>query len=140
MARILIVEDNEALGKLCRAELEDDAHTVEVTDNGDEALLRLQGGGIDLVVLDLCIEGTSGLRVMRKALRWNPELPIIIYSAHPEFQRDFTTWSAAAFVVKSSDLRPLKAEVGRVLAMREEARQRSLEDAVSHKVTPMHQS
>jgi DNA-binding NtrC family response regulator len=140
MAKILIVEDSEALGKLCRAELEDDGYLVELTDNGDEALVRLQAGGIDLVVLDLLIEGASGLRVMRKALRWNPELPIIIYSAHPEFQRHFATWSAAAFVVKSSDLDPLKAEVRRVLATREDVRQRSLEDAISHGVTPMRQS
>lgn len=119
MARILLVEDDEAQRKLCQAELEDDGHTVEVTGSGDEALDRIGKGGIDVLVLDLCIEGTSGLLVLRRGLQQDPNLPIIIYTAYPEFQRDFSTWSAAAFLIKSSDVRPLKAEVARVLKARE---------------------
>jgi DNA-binding NtrC family response regulator len=115
MARILVVEDEEALRRLCRAELAEDGHSAEAIADGDEALERIKGGGLDLVVLELGIQGASGFRVLREGLQHDPHLPIIIHTAHPDFQRDFSTWSAAAFVVKSSDLSQLRAEVQRVL-------------------------
>jgi DNA-binding NtrC family response regulator len=123
MARILLVDDDEALQKLCKEELEDEGHSVELTADGDDALERIGRGGLDLVILDLCIDGMSGLRVLREGINRSPDLPILIHTAHPEFQRHFSTWSAAAFVVKSSDLGPLMKEVHRLAGAGEMVKQ-----------------
>jgi CheY-like chemotaxis protein len=124
MARILVVEDNEALRTLCREELAEDGHSVDSVVSGDDALARLDQG-FDLMILELGVDEMGGIRVLREGLRRAPAMPIVIHTAYPEFQRDFSTWSAAAFIVKSSDLSRVRAEVQRILqsqvALREAA-------------------
>ena len=48
-----------------------------------------------------------------------PHLPVIINSGFDSYKGSFRTWLAAAFVLKSSDLTELKAQIHRVLACQE---------------------
>ncbi len=85
-ARILIVEDEEALSLLLRYNLEAEGYEVETVARGDEAEVRLREHVPDLVVLDWMLPGLSGIELCRR-LRARLEtkaLPIIMLTARGE--------------------------------------------------------
>jgi len=85
-ARIVIVEDEEALGLMLRYNLEAEGFSVEVISSGDEADLRLRESVPDLLLLDWMLPGLSGIELCRR-LRTRAEaqrLPIIMLTARGE--------------------------------------------------------
>ena len=70
--RIMVVEDEEALGTLLSYNLEAEGYDVEVIARGDEADIRLQERVPDLLVLDWMLPGVSGLELCRR-LRMRPQ-------------------------------------------------------------------
>jgi two-component system, OmpR family, phosphate regulon response regulator PhoB len=85
-ARILVVEDEEALTTLLRYNLDAEGYDVETVGRGDEADTRLKERLPDLVVLDWMVPGLSGIELCRR-LRARPEtksLPIIMLTARGE--------------------------------------------------------
>ena len=62
-ARILIVEDEEALTLLLRYNLEAEGYEVENVARGDEADARLRENVPDLVILDWMLPGLSGIEL-----------------------------------------------------------------------------
>ena len=85
-ARILIVEDEEALTLLLRYNLEAEGYAVDASGRGDEAELRLKETPPDLAVIDWMLPGLSGIELVRR-LRAKSEtrrLPIIMLTARGE--------------------------------------------------------
>ena len=119
MARVLIVEDEEALGLLLRYNLEAEGYDVEVVTRGDEADVRLKESPPDLLVLDWMLPGLSGIELCRR-LRARPEterLPIIMLTARGEESeriRGLTT-GADDYVVKPFSTPELMARVRAML-------------------------
>lgn len=78
--RALLAEDNEALSGKLQKLLADPGVEVLTARDGVEAMRMLAAGGIDLLILDLRLQGVSGADILRK-LRTLPEwkaLPIIV--------------------------------------------------------------
>ena len=85
-ARILVVEDEEALTTLLRYNLDAEGYEVETVGRGDDADTRLKERVPDLIVLDWMLPGLSGIELCRR-LRARPEtkqLPIIMLTARGE--------------------------------------------------------
>lgn len=85
-ARVLIVEDEEALALLLTYNLEAEGFTVETVARGDEAEIRLRESVPDLLVLDWMLPGLSGIELCRR-LRARAEtvsLPVIMLTARGE--------------------------------------------------------
>jgi CheY-like chemotaxis protein len=66
MARILIVEDDQALNSAYQTILEASKHTVETAYNGKEALQKLKSYKPELILLDLLMPVMTGLQFLRK--------------------------------------------------------------------------
>src|SRR5258705_125397 len=82
-ARIMVVEDEEALTTLLRYNLDAEGYDVETVGRGDDADTRLKERVPDLIVLDWMLPGLYGIELCRR-LRARPEtrqLPIIMLSA-----------------------------------------------------------
>ena len=71
-ARIMVVEDEEALTTLLRYNLDAEGYDVETVARGDDADTRLKERVPDLVVLDWMLPGLSGIELCRR-LRARPE-------------------------------------------------------------------
>src|SRR5438034_9159632 len=85
-ARILVVEDEEALTTLLRYNLDAEGYEVETVGRGDDADTRLKERVPDLIVLDWMLPGMSGIELCRR-LRARPDterLPIIMLTARGE--------------------------------------------------------
>jgi DNA-binding NtrC family response regulator len=81
-ARILIVEDKDALRTMLRHALESEGHdVVEVRDQG-EATRALQEQQLSLVLTDLRLPEGDGFGVLRCAKESGIELPVIVMTAY----------------------------------------------------------
>src|ERR1700722_15725782 len=118
-ARILIVEDEEALTLLLRYNLETQGFEVETIARGDEADTRLKESTPDLVILDWMLPGLSGIELCRR-LRARPEtrqLPIIMLTARGEESERVRGLSTGAddYIVKPFSVPELLARVTALL-------------------------
>jgi DNA-binding response OmpR family regulator len=118
MYTILVVDDEDSIRALYRTELEEDGYQVVCASDGASALRALNEGTVHLVVLDIKLRGESGLQVLQEITRSHRQLPVILSTAYGSFKDDFSSWLADAYVVKSSNMQELKAEVSRVLDRR----------------------
>lgn len=83
MARILVADDEANIRDVVQYALERDGYVVETAGNGQQALERVEAGGIDLVVLDVLMPELDGLNLCRQ-LRERGDVPIIFLSSRTE--------------------------------------------------------
>ena len=77
---ILIVDDEPAIVRLVRAELQSSGFGVLTASRGEEALALLDVESPDLIVLDLMMPGMDGFETMRR-IRAQSQVPIIVLTA-----------------------------------------------------------
>ena len=84
-ARILVVEDNHVNQKVVTAVLRKRGFSIELANDGQEALSKLEKSApFDLVLMDVqmpVLDGLEATRLIRKEARWS-HLPIIAMTAH----------------------------------------------------------
>src|SRR5580704_686707 len=76
--RILLAEDDEALGRFVRQGLEAENHTVEIFADGEQAKNAATESEFDLVVLDLNLPKLDGVSVLRHLRMKKPSLPVLV--------------------------------------------------------------
>lgn len=82
-ARILLVDDEEAILKLLRFPLEREGYQVVTARDGEEALEIFAREEFDLVVLDIMLPGLDGMEVCRR-IRAQSIVPIIMLTARAD--------------------------------------------------------
>jgi signal transduction histidine kinase/ActR/RegA family two-component response regulator len=83
--RILLVEDNEAVGNLAETLLSELGHAVVRARSGPEALrLTDEGALFDIVFSDVMMPGMTGLELADKLQQRRPQLPIILTTGYSE--------------------------------------------------------
>jgi two-component system OmpR family response regulator len=80
---VLIADDEAHIRDVVQYALEREGYRVVTAADGAEALARVRGGGIDLVVLDVLMPELDGLAVCRR-LREEHAIPIIFLSSRAE--------------------------------------------------------
>jgi CheY-like chemotaxis protein len=83
--RILLVDDQREVSRMLRSSLELSGKDYVVVDvpSGEEALLELGRGPVDLLVTDLRLPGISGLVLLEKVHQLNPYARAIMITGHP---------------------------------------------------------
>jgi CheY-like chemotaxis protein len=120
MKTILIADDDTNLALLYEQELTDAGYQVKVVRDARAAIAQVQSDPPDLLVLDVRMPGMDGIEALNKILGINNELPVILNTAYSNHKDNYLTWSADAYVVKSSDITELKQAIQDVLAKRNE--------------------
>jgi CheY-like chemotaxis protein len=84
-ARILLVDDQRQVSRMLRSSLEFSGREYIVVDvpSGEEALVELARGPVNLLVADLKLPGISGLELIEKARELNPHIRTIVITGHP---------------------------------------------------------
>jgi DNA-binding response OmpR family regulator len=80
--RILLVDDQRDVTRMLRASLETLGHHFTVVDvpSGEEALLEIKRGGVDLLITDVRLPGISGLEVIKRLRKTNSQAQVIVMS------------------------------------------------------------
>jgi DNA-binding response OmpR family regulator len=79
-ATILVVEDDPALRTLTARTLQQNGFATRLAGAAPEMWQALEDGGVDLILLDIMLPGTSGIDLCRQ-LRQKSAIPIIFVSA-----------------------------------------------------------
>jgi two-component system cell cycle response regulator CpdR len=85
MARILLADDDKPTRDLVKRALEGDGHTVEIAQDGTEALDALSGGAaVDVLVTDVNMPGLDGISLAKRAEALVPGLRVLMMSGFAE--------------------------------------------------------
>jgi two-component system, OmpR family, response regulator QseB len=115
--RLLLVEDDKALGEGLRLGLRQEGYTVDWLQDGASALHALLSEDFDLLVLDLGLPRMGGLQVLRELRRSGSALPVLILTARDATEDRIAGLDAGAddYLVKPFDLDELKARLRALL-------------------------
>ncbi len=121
MVRVFVVDDSAFVRRAVSRVLQShpEYRVVGEAANGVEALERIPRLEPDVVTLDVAMPGMDGLQVLRALLRWNPQLRVLMLSAHTREGAGATVEALSAgavdFIDKASynvmDLETLRREV-----------------------------
>ena len=73
-ARILLVEDEPTIARVCARVLAGEGIGVDIAEEGGEALEMMKGSTYDLVLTDIKMPGMSGIEFYERLERESPEL------------------------------------------------------------------
>ena len=85
IARLMLVDDDEAVRNVIATILRRAGHQVTVLANAQEALEAAAGvtGGLELLITDVVMPGMSGVELSREQLRRLPTLKVLLFSGYP---------------------------------------------------------
>lgn len=111
-AKILIVDDDEAITGLLREVLEAEGFATHECLSGKGALDALSGDDFDLVLLDIMMPGMSGFETCQR-IRENSDVPVVFLTAKNEESDLVLGFSLGAddYIVKPFKPRELVARV-----------------------------
>lgn len=103
--KILVVDDDRDLAHLLCQSLRDRGYAVVAAENADEALAAVVAAPPDLAILDIRMQGKSGLQ-LAQLFRQQFQVPFVFLTAVDDEQtvRDATATGALAYLVKRHDV------------------------------------
>jgi len=115
-ARILIIEDDEAILAFLKRGLTYDGYEVETAEDGQTGLAIARGNMPDLVILDIMLPGIDGIEVCRR-LRAAGKVPILMLTAKDSVSDRVVGLDAGAddYLVKPFNLDELLARIRALL-------------------------
>ncbi len=126
-AVIHVVDDDapfrKAMGRLLKAS----GYQVALYDSGERLLERPPGAEPGCILLDLRMDGLSGLEVQRRLAQSGHTLPIVFLTGQGDIPASVQAIKAGAedFLSKPVGKRPLLDAVARALARQEQAREQN---------------
>jgi two-component system nitrogen regulation response regulator NtrX len=96
---ILIIDDEIDICKLISGVLEDEGYQTYNAQNSDNAISILSEDNIDLIILDVWLEGSKldGIELLQEIHSTRPEIPIIIISGHGNIDTAVTAIKIGAY-------------------------------------------
>lgn len=75
--KILVIEDDENIKNLCSEILTKEGYEVILSSNGEEGLKAFNGGGVNLVLLDIHMPVLDGFEVVKRIRDKDKNMPVI---------------------------------------------------------------
>ncbi len=96
---ILIIDDEIDICKLISGVLEDEGYNTYNAQNSDNALGIISKDSVDLIILDVWLEGSKldGIELLQEIHVTRPEIPIIIISGHGNVDTAVTAIKIGAY-------------------------------------------
>jgi CheY-like chemotaxis protein len=119
--KILVVDDEPVVRRLLSQILTAEGHEVEATDDGKDALNRIKGNRYSLILLDMKLPGMSGSELYERIKEISESLAQrVVFITGDVMGADteaFLARTEVPYIHKPFDVKQLKAEIGRLLAI-----------------------
>jgi two-component system, cell cycle sensor histidine kinase and response regulator CckA len=85
---VLVVDDDAAVRSLAESVLQEAGYTVELAEDGVQAIERLRqlGGTVNLILLDLTMPQLAGAEAALELRRLQPDIPIVAMSGYGDIE------------------------------------------------------
>jgi len=115
--RILLVEDDRALGEGIRTALKPEGYTVDWLQDGASALHALSHESFELAILDLGLPRMDGLEVLKRLRASANPIPVLVLTARDATSDRIAGLDAGAddYLLKPFDVAELKARLRALL-------------------------
>ncbi len=112
--RVLLVDDEEQFLEVLAERLTARGLKVNTATCGEDALVRLDDRGYDVIVLDLAMPGIDGIETLRMIKRKDPAAEIIMLTGHASVKNGIAAMKLGAedFLEKPVDLNVLLEKIG----------------------------
>lgn len=120
MAHILIVEDDINLGQILFQELKKHNHDVELVENAEAALARINKYIYDLMLTDLKLPGMDGIELLKKVKATNPTTLVIVMTGYASVDTAVVAMKNGAhdFIQKPFGLHEIVQKIDDALALK----------------------
>jgi DNA-binding NtrC family response regulator len=95
--RVLLVDDEEDFVRVVEKRLRKREVDTAVVTTGHDALAELEGGGVDVVVLDVRMPGMDGLETLEEIKRRHPDVEVIMLTGHASLDAALNGMELGAF-------------------------------------------
>lgn len=128
LTRILVADDEESMRWVLSKALKRKGFTVDLADDGRQALALIQENSYDLAILDIKMPGMSGLDLLDRIREMKSDLLVVIMTAEASMKNAVEAMKRGAYdyITKPFDLDVIDAIVEKVGRAREIAGQVSL--------------
>jgi DNA-binding NtrC family response regulator len=119
-ARILIIDDDRAFRVSTAALLADEGYRVDAAPGGDAGLAMLRDDRFDLLLLDLKMEGRTGLSVLEELRRTGHSVPVLMLTGYATVDSAVQALKLGAddYLTKPCDNDVLRSKIRAILARR----------------------
>ena len=113
MEKILVVDDDVSILKVLQMRLESEHYAVVAASEIREAKERIAEGSFDIALLDLKLDGGTGIELMKSLREVDPDLPVIILTAHGTIESAVGAMKEGAYsyLTKPFDYRELLIQI-----------------------------
>jgi EAL domain-containing protein (putative c-di-GMP-specific phosphodiesterase class I) len=114
-ARVLVVDDDEPLGRALARQLSRNGYEVVVHHEGKTALEAVRSGGFEVVVSDIEMPGLTGIELLRCVRDHDRDLPVVLITGAPAIgtAADAVELGAFRYLIKPLDLADFSSTVQR---------------------------
>lgn len=111
--RILLIEDDQLIGRSTKKGLVADGFTVDWVESGELGLTALATHEYDTVLLDLGLPGQDGYDILQSIRRKGHRLPVLVVTARGDISERIQHLDGGAddFIIKPFDLTELAARI-----------------------------
>lgn len=123
--RILIVDDELIMRESLAAWLERDGYDVEKAASGEDALEMLKKTRFDILLLDIKMEGMSGLEVLKKIKERDSDVAVVMITAYGSISTSIEAMKsgAADYLLKPFDPSELGILIEKIIERQAQARE-----------------
>jgi len=123
--KILIVDDELIMRESLAGWLERDGHAVQTAASGEEALEKIEEIHFDILLVDIKMEGISGLDVLRKVKESDPDAEVVMITAYGSIPSAIEAMKDGAFdyMLKPFDPNELGVLIEKIVQHQEQARE-----------------
>ena len=123
--KILIVDDELIMRESLAGWLERDGHSVQTSPSGEDALEKLKETRFDILLVDIKMEGISGLDVLRHVKENDPDLAVVMITAYGSIPTAIEAMKNGAYdyMLKPFDPNELGVLIDKIIRHQEQTRE-----------------
>ncbi|MBZ0263418.1 response regulator [bacterium] len=132
--KVLLVDDEEMFTEVLAERMETRGLVVDTIDNGKGALKLAKKRSYDAVVLDLAMPEMDGIETLKRLLRNNPNLQVILLTGQASLEKGIEAMKHGAmeFMQKPVDIDALIAKIEVAHDKREQLTELRIEETLTN--------